>query len=500
MDRPTEESREGFAEPALRLDAPREEALARAAKLIEQAWRSFDRFRPEEPPLDDRVRALLRASLPEEASPVDEVLDDAARILDESIAQPRPRYFAFIGSSGLEIGAIGDALAACYDMNLAVDAGAATAIERQAVRWVAQFVGFDPDAAGAFTSGGTISNMTALSAARERALPGARAHGVGGHRAAVYCSEEVHYSITRAVELLGLGSSNIRALPIDGLRRLRPDALAGAIDADLAEGVTPVAVVASAGTTLTGAIDPIGELADVCGPRGVWLHVDGAYGLPAAATPSAGDRFAGLERAESCSVDLHKWLYLPKGCSVVLVRRPEDLTKAFAHEEGYLPHQRHTLHAVDITLEYSRPFRALKAWLAFRAHGAPAFRAAIERNLAEARLLYETVRVDPEFEVLGPPPQLSIVPFRHVPDGVGDVNRHNAALADALQRDGRVYLSSALVDGEVYLRPCFVNFRTTEADVLDLVRITREVGRALAGERGDGYGSGSRETERSSSA
>ena len=492
MDAPPE----GIEEPALRLDAPREEALARAAKLIEQAWRSFDRFRPEEPPLDDRVRALLRAALPEEPAPVEEVLDDAARILDESIAQPRPRYFAFIGSSGLEIGAIGDALASCYDINLAVDAGAATEIERQAVRWVGEFVGFDGDVAGAFTSGGTISNMTALSAARERALPGARARGVGGRRAAVYCSKEVHYSITRAVEILGLGSSNIRALPIDDGRRLRPDALADAIDADLAGGVTPVAVVVSAGTTLTGAVDPIGALADVCGPRGVWLHVDGAYGLPAAATASAGQRFAGIERADSCSVDLHKWLYLPKGCSVVLVRRPGDLTKAFAHEEGYLPHQRHTLHAVDITLEYSRPFRALKAWLAFRAHGAPAFRAAIERNLAQARLLYDRVLEDPEFEVLGPPPQLSIVPFRHVPDRVADRDEHNAELARALQADGRVYLSSALVDDAVYLRPCFVNFRTTEADVLDLVDVTREVGRRLAAEAG--YGS--RETERSSSA
>jgi len=490
---------EASGEPALRLDAPREEALARAAKLIEQAWRSFDRFRPEEPPLDDRVLALLRAGLPEHASPVDEVLDDAARILDESIAQPRPRYFAFIGSSGLEIGAIGDALASCYDINLAVDAGAATEIERQAVRWVSEFVGFGDVAAGAFTSGGTISNMTGLSAARERAIPGARAHGIGGRPAAVYCSVEVHYSITRAVELLGLGSSNIRALPIDDLRRLRPDALADAIDADVAAGVTPVAVVASAGTTLTGAVDPIGDLVDVCVPRGVWLHVDGAYGLPAAATRTAGARFAGLDRADSCSIDLHKWLYLPKGCSVVLVRRPEDLMTAFAHEEGYLPHQRHTLHAVDITLEYSRPFRALKAWLAFRAHGAPAFRDAIERNLDEARLLYETVSRDPEFEVLGPPPQLSIVPFRHVPAGVGDLDAHNARLAEALQRDGRVYLSSALVDDRVYLRPCFVNFRTTEADVLDLVEITGEVGRRLAAE-GQSVDGSSRETDRSSSA
>ncbi|HSL65883.1 MAG TPA: aminotransferase class V-fold PLP-dependent enzyme [Gaiellaceae bacterium] len=471
--------RDGPAVPPLRLDAPREEALQRAAKLIEQAWRSFDRFRPEEPPLDERVLGLLRAALPEEPSPVDEVLDDAARILDESIAQPRPRYFAFIGSSGLEIGAIGDALASCYDINLAVDAGAATEIEKQAVRWIAEFVGYPSDAAGAFTSGGTISNMTALSAAREQALPGARVQGMAGRRAAVYCSVEVHYSITRAIELLGLGSANIRALPIDERRRLRPDAVAQAIDRDEAEGITPVAVVASSGTTLTGAIDPIAPLADVCGERGVWLHVDGAYGLPAAGTSRVRHLFEGLERVDSCSVDAHKWLYLPKACGVVLVKQPAALIQAFAHEEGYLPHQQHELHAADFTLEYSRPFRALKAWLAFRAHGAPAFRAAIERNLHEARLLYDAIVAAPDLEGLAPP-QLSIVPFRHVPEGVADLNAHNQRLADALRDDGRVYVASALIDGDVYLRPCFVNFRTTEEDVLDLIPIVREVGRRVA--------------------
>jgi aromatic-L-amino-acid decarboxylase len=163
----------------------------------------------------------------------------------------------------------------------------------------------------------------------------------------------------------------------------------------------------------------------------------------------------------------------------MLVRRGQDLEDVFAHQEGYLPHQKHELHAVDITLEYSRPFRALKFWLAFRAHGAPAFRAAIERNLAEARLLYDEVAKHEDLQALAPP-QLSIVPFRHVPEGITDVNAHNAALAEALESDGRVYLASALIDGEVYLRPCFVNFRTTEEDVLALVDIVREIGSRLA--------------------
>ncbi len=467
---------------SLRLDVSRREALLHAVEIIEQAWRSFDRFRPEEPPVDERLRAMLQAALPDEGAPLHQALDDAGRILDESIAQPRPRYFAFIGSSGLEIGVIGDAIAAAYDINLAVDARAAAEIERQAVRWAGEFIGY-PAGSGTFTSGGTVSNTTALAAARERALPLSRLKGIGGERVAVYCSLEVHYSITRAVELLGIGSQNLRVLPIDEHRRLRPEALAAAIDEDMARGVTPIAVVASAGTTLTGAIDPIGALADVCAERGVWLHVDGAYGVPAAGVPSMREAFAGLERVDSVSLDAHKWLYLPKACGVVLVRRGEDLENVFAHQEGYLPHQKHELLAVDITLEYSRPFRALKFWLAFRAHGAPAFREAIERNLAQARLLYEEIGRHEDLRALGPP-QLSIVPFRHEPEGVADLDAHNATLAEALQADGRVYLASALVDGEVYLRPCFVNFRTTEEDVLALVEITREVGARVAGLKG----------------
>ena len=466
-------------ERSLQLDASRAEALARAVELIAHAWRSMDHFRPEEPPLDDRVLALLKDHLPEAPSPVREVLDDAARILDESIAQPRPRYFAFIGSSGLEIGAIADFLAHTYDINLAVYAAAATEIERQAVSWMGEFVGF-PATGGAFTSGGTVSNITALAAARERALPGSRADGLAGRRPALYCSAEVHYSVVRAAELLGLGSAAVRALPQDEERRVRPDAVADAIDADVAAGVTPIAVVATAGTTLTGAVDPIDALADVCADRGVWLHVDGAYGLPAATVPSVAPLFEGLDRADSCSVDAHKWLYLPKACGVVLVRRQEELGVAFSHEQGYLPHQRHELHAVDFTLEYSRPFRALKVWLAFRAYGAPAFRTAIEQNLRQARLLYEEVLKHDDLEPLAPPP-LSIVPFRHVPEGARDLNAHNFELARALQVDGRVYVASALIDDRVYLRPCFVNYRTTEEDVLALVDIAREVGEKLAG-------------------
>jgi aromatic-L-amino-acid decarboxylase len=465
--------------PSLRLDATRGEALERAAAIVAGAWQSFDRARPGQPGIDERLQELLRAALPELGSSVLGALDDAAQILDVSIAQPRPRFFAFVGSSGLEVGVLGDLLASCFDVNLAVWAGAASEVEDQAVRWVSEFIGY-PAAAGAFTSGGTISNVTALAAARERVLPGSRARGMAGTRCALYCSREAHYSVVRSAELLGIGSEQMRLLPQDEHRRLRPDAVADAIEADRRSGVVPLAVVATAGTTLTGAVDPVDGLADVCEAQDVWLHVDGAYGVPAASTPSAGHLFAGLGRADSVTLDAHKWLYLPKACGVVLVRRREDLHGALAHEEDYIPHERPEHHMVDITLEYSRPFRALKLWLAFRAHGADAIRAAIERNLGQARLLHSELSRHHELEALCGEPPLSVVPFRHVPAGVADLDGHNARLVAALQEQGDVWVAPARVDGKVCLRPCVVNYRTTDDDVRALIHATLEVGTQLA--------------------
>jgi aromatic-L-amino-acid/L-tryptophan decarboxylase len=465
--------------PSLRLDATREEALDRAAAIVADAWRSFDRPRPGQPAVDDRLRELLRSALPAGGSSAIGALEDAARILDTSLAQPRPRFFAFVGSSGLEIGVLGDLLASCFDVNLALWAGAASEVEDQAVRWVSEFIGF-PAAAGAFTSGGTISNVTALAAARERALPGSRRFGMAGQAGALYCSREAHYSVVRAAELLGIGSDRVRGLPQDGRRRLAPEEVGAAIDRDRDAGIAPIAVVATAGTTLTGAVDPIEELAGVCAERATWLHVDGAYGVAAASTPTAGHLFAGLGRADSVTLDAHKWLFLPKACGVVLVRRREDLHGALAHEEDYVPHDRPDHHMVDITLEYSRPFRALKLWLAFRAHGADAIRDAIERNLRQARLLHDELAACDDVELLCGEPPLSVVPFRHVPQGVTDLDAHNLRVVAALQDTGDVWVAPAQVDGKVCLRPCVVNYRTTDDDVRALVELTCQAGRALA--------------------
>jgi aromatic-L-amino-acid decarboxylase len=294
---------------------------------------------------------------------------------------------------------------------------------------------------------------------------------------ALYCSAEAHYSVRRAAEILGIGAANVRALPTDGERRMEVEACAEAIDRDRRDGIVPVAVVATAGTTLTGAVDDLDALADICAERGIWLHVDGAYGLPAAAT-KRGPLFAGLSRANSATVDAHKWLYVPKSCSVLLVHEATSLERAFSHHEGYIPHGEE-LHAVDRTLEYSRPLSALKLWLAFAVHGAARIRAAIERNLDEARLLAALVRQDDRLELLAEPP-LSVVCFRRVlRNSPESEDAHNHALAAALARDGRLLIASAEADGHTWLRACLVNHRTTEADVRAIPEVVGEVSDVL---------------------
>jgi aromatic-L-amino-acid decarboxylase len=472
-----EEERAGLdtGYPAL---ADRKAVLDALADVIADAWRSFEHPRPEEPALEPDLLERLEESLPEAPNDPAEVLADAAKVLDESVSPSRPLYLAYVGSTGLEVGVLAEALAATYDVNLAVTARAADLVEAQAVSWVAEFVGY-PCAEGAFTSGGMVSNLTAIIAAREHALPGCRVDGFGERRGAIYCSEESHHSVVRAVEAAGIGSAFVRRIALGERRRIRVDELDAAIAADVAEGVIPIAVVANGGTTLTGAVDQLDAVADVCERHGTWLHVDGAYGLPAAATEAAGHLFKGVDRADSVTLDAHKWLGLQKSCSLVLLRRAGALEEAFGHEESYLRRGDTVRNAVERTLEYSRPLRSLKLWLAFRTHGAAAFRQWIEGTLALARRFADELRADDAFELLYEP-TLSTVCFRHVPAGIDELDAHNTELAIATQEDGRVFLAPALVDGHVCLRACFVNFRTRPEDVDFVLETVRELGARLA--------------------
>lgn len=462
---------------SLALSVERAEALDHGLDLLRDAWRDFDQARPMQPPVS-RAALRLDDDLPESGEGVVAALDAASTVLDQSLAQCRPRFFAYVGSSGLESAVLADALAHSYDANLAGESGAAREIELQTLRWVGQLIGY-PSGGGAFTSGGMVSNLTALMVARTKALPGSRVDGFAGNVGAVYASAEAHSSIERAVEVLGLGRRYLRSIPMDGRRRMRPDALRAAIEADIAQGITPVAVVATGGTTLTGAIDPLDAVADVCAEFGVWMHVDGAYGLAAAATEVGRPLFVGLDRADSISIDAHKWLFVPKACGVLLVRDERVLADTFMHEASYLVQDDGApLHPVETTLEYSRPFRPLKLWTALRAHGAGAFREAITGDLVLARELERLVRQVPTMQLLEPTSPLSVVAFRRIPSA-GDPDRHNVRLASAMQADGRTFIASARIDDHIWLRACLVNFRTTSADVRALVQVADELGRSL---------------------
>jgi aromatic-L-amino-acid decarboxylase len=462
-----------MTDSSLSLGSERISTLDTAFEILQQAWEGFDSARPGQPPTSSKSLDLLSQGLPSEGVGAIAALREAETFLDESLAQSRPRFFGYVGSSGLEVGVLAEALSASHDVNMASVAATATMVEQQTIQWVGEFIGFGATI-GVVTSGGMLSNLTALAVARERALPGSRITGLDG-RGTLYISADAHSSIERSAELLGLGSNAVRSIPIDESRRMDISALEAQIKTDVANGHVPIAVVATAGTTLTGAVDPIRAIAEVCKAHGIWLHVDGAYGLPAAATELAGDLFDGIDLADSATIDAHKWLFVPKACGILLVRDDAALLATFGHAASYMVDVEEN--PVDRTLEYSRPFRSLKLWVAFRAHGADSIRSALEENLKLAELLADLVTSTPNLELIVKP-QLSIVPFRRVPSH-GSIDDHNSAIAKRMQLDGDAYVTSAIVDGKTVLRPCLTNFRTSEEDIRELLRIIEHTGSQL---------------------
>jgi glutamate/tyrosine decarboxylase-like PLP-dependent enzyme len=351
------------------------------------------------------------------------------------------------------------------------------AIERTVAAWLAEAIGCS-GFSGTFTSGGSLGNLMALAMARETRLP---ANEAGAQPGVVYASEEVHMSISKAVAMLGLGRANLHLVAVDENMRIQIPALEEAIVRDREAGLPGIAIVGSAGTVMTGAIDPLPELADVARRHDLWFHVDGAYGAPAAI--AAPEKFAGMQEADSVSVDAHKWLYQPLDCSVLLYRDSDAARRTFGYSEEYVktttddPVEGFAF--FDQTIELSRRFRALKLWLSLRYHGLAAFRAAIAANLAQARLLAELVGAEPSLELLAPV-ELSAVCFRWS-GGDGDMlDELNEAILRDVNRAGRVWLSNASVRGKVGLRACITNHRTTEEDVHTIVREVLSAAERLA--------------------
>ena len=445
----------------------------------------------------EQVAAGVGRPIPEEPLSDDELFEYLREVVfDWSMYPGHPRFMAYISGAGTVPGAPADLLAAGLNMNAGGWrlAPSATEIELALIRWFAQEFGLPESAGGLMVSGGAMANFIALKAARDmKASWDVRIKGLlAGPPLRLYASQEVHVVTDRAADMLGLGIDAVRKIPVDDYYRIRMDLLQEAIQEDRQAGLNPFAVVASAGTVATGAIDPLSKIADLCQEEGLWYHVDAAYGGPAVLADDLRPLFAGIERANSIAFDPHKWLYTPHSGGCVLVKEASDLVMSFAALAAYVYEDKELSgHGTDLGMmgpQFSRGFQAFKVWVSLLAHGRSAYARRISHDAELARYMGASVEARPEFE-LSTPPALSICCFRYVPDGLADspdseeyINRLNQRLMTDIQLDGRAYCSNAVLEGRFVLRACIVNFRTEAEDVDALLDVAAELGAKLDAE------------------
>jgi len=443
---------------------------------------------------EDEVRAAVAIPVPDEPMADEDVLAYLREMAFRWSMYPgHPRFLAYITGAGTVPGVAADLLASGLNQNLGGWrlSPAATEIELHLTRWFAEQFGLPSGAGGLFVSGGAVANFVALKVARDRmAGLAVRQQGVAASGpAALYASTEVHVVTDRAADMLGLGMDAVRKVPVDEGLRMRVDALRGAIARDRAAGVRPLAVVATAGTVATGAVDPLEEIADLCAEDGLWMHVDAAYGGPAVLADDLRPMFAGIERAHSIAFDPHKWMYTPHSGGCVLVRDLFWLVDSFGAAPSYVHEDKErTKHGLDLGMfgpQFSRGFQALKVWVSLLAHGRQAYGRRISHDARLARYLGDLVRSRPDFE-LACPVGLSITCFRYVPPDLPQgqdrepyLDRLNERVMTEIQLDGRVFYSNAVLDGRFVLRSCLVNFRTEAGDMDAVVDVTAEIGAKL---------------------
>ena len=437
------------------------------------------------------AKRYLDSVPPAVGSDADAILDRfASQVAAFPFGNGHPRFFGWVNSPPVVIGIFAEALAAAMNPSCAGGNHAAIYVERQVIDWLKQIVGFPAEGMGLLVSGGSMAALTGLAVARHaKAGIDVRAAGLRAapQRLVVYKTREAHGCHQKAVELLGLGSDSVRTVSHDRSLRMDPAALESCIRLDLEAGDRPLAVIATAGTVNTGAIDPIGEIADICSRYGVWLHVDGAYGAPAVLSPAYENVLRDISRADSVAIDPHKWLYVPVEAGVILVRDREMMRATFSLVPAYLRTDDNVEGVAgppwfsEYGFQQTRSFRALKVWMALQYHGLAGYRAAVEHDLELAATLADSLRQASDFELLEPQ-NLSIVCFRYrPPDRVADaafVDALNKAALHRVQLSGTVFLSSTTIDDRFWLRACIVNPRATRGDVQSIVDTVREYARA----------------------
>ena len=415
----------------------------------------------------EEIERIFRAPLPETGL-ADEALRAFSDVVQHSRAQ-NGRFFGYVLGSGETVGAATDLLCSVLNQNVTAwrSAPAAVTLEKTVVSWLARMVSC-PEFRGVLCGGGSAANLMGLAMARETKVPANTSGIPSGPGLALYASTEVHMSIPKAIALLGIGRDKLRLIPVDNCFRMIPSQLEQAMVRDTERGVVPIAVVGSAGTVNTGAIDPLADIAAIAAQYGAWFHIDGAYGaLGAVAAPH---KFHGFDRADSISLDPHKWLYQPIDCGCLLYRDASAAQRAFSYSGDYVRTLTHdpveSFAFFDESIELSRRFRALKLWFSLRYHGLAAFRESIENDLQHAQRLGSLIEATPDLHLMAPI-ELSAVCFRYVggKHTEDELNRLNSEILRRILKRGNIYLSNATVHSRFCLRACVVNHRTTNSDI-----------------------------------
>jgi aromatic-L-amino-acid decarboxylase len=448
------------------------------------------------------ITSRLGSDIPVEPEPLERLIEDCRTIISGSRHNGHPRFFAYVASPSTPAGAFADLIASALNSSVTSwrSGPAATEVERMVVRWLGSLIHYGENTHGLLTSGGSMANLLAiLIAQRSRSESNPSREGFWNSQTPmlIYASDQVHMSIPKAADILGIGRNQVCTVETDDRFRMNVTALRQAIERDIRKGVKPFCVVASAGTTNTGAVDRLTEVAEVAEEFGLWFHIDGAYGAPGVLDTTKRPLFIGLERADSISLDPHKWLYTPVDCGCLLFRDAAVVRAAFAaNEADYIKvHEQSDEESFafwDYGLELSRRFRALKVWFTLKYYGARRLAEAISDDNALAQYLAESIKDSEDFELMAPV-ELSICCFRYVPRGMRDklaaassdervgldamLDELNTRIMLSVQRGGSAYLSNATIGGRFALRVCIINFRTTRPDIERTLAIIREAAR-----------------------
>jgi glutamate/tyrosine decarboxylase-like PLP-dependent enzyme len=455
---------------------PEERAQVRSA-VVEYAESFLERL-PQLKTYEYRKEAAkqLRGSpIGDEASDIGELMALVQQCVVEPGLNPaHGGHLAYIPGGGIYASALGDYLADITNRYAGIKFAGPGAVEMEnmLLDWMAELVGYPENSGGNLASGGSIANLIAIVTARD-------AHGLKARdfeRAVVYLSEQAHHCIDKALRIAGLGECGGHIIPLDDRYRMIPGELEKAIAADRSSGLIPWMVIASAGTTDVGAIDPLTEIGQIAGENGLWYHIDAAYGGFFALVDECRPRLAGMELSDSIVLDPHKGLFLPYGSGAVLVKDKRALHQAHYYQAAYMQdtvaeEAAEISSPAELSPELTKHFRGLRQWLPLKLHGLAPFRACLEEKLLLTRYFYEKVQ-ELGFEV-GPEPELSVATYRWVPSS-GDANEFNAALIDEIHRDGRVFVSSTMLDGEFVLRLAALTFRSHLEHVDLLMDILQE--------------------------